>query len=68
MVCPITHTKTRRAVRPELPADMRSSGCVLCDHRRFVDLNARNAEFLETAPAELLRAVLTVLSALLSAD
>lgn len=68
MVCPITHTKTRRAVRPELPAGMRSSGCVLCDHARFVDLSARNAEFLEAAPAHLLQSVLTVLSALLSAD
>lgn len=68
MVCPITNTKTRQAVRPQLPDSMNATGCVLCDHARFVDLAARNAEFSEKAPPELIRDVLRILGILISAD
>jgi len=68
MVCPITHTKARRAVRPELPEGLRAEGCVLCDHARFVDLAARNAVHSEAAPTELVQSVLNTLHALLPLD
>ena len=68
MVCPITNTKTRQAIRPQLPDSIRTTGCVLCDHARFVDLAARNAEFYEQAPPELVRDVLRILGILISPD
>ena len=68
MVCPITNTKTRQAIRPQLHNSMNTTGCVLCDHARFVDLTARNAEFYEQAPPELVRDVLRILGILLSPD
>ena len=68
MVCPITHTKTRLAVRPQRPDAMRTSGCVLCDHARFVDLSARNAVFTERAPADLMDSVLRILAILIAPD
>lgn len=68
MVCPITNTKTRQAIRPELPDSLKSKGCVLCDHARFVDLAARNAEFAEKAPVELVQSVLNIILILLSPD
>ena len=68
MVCPITNTKSRLALRPLLPGGVKTTGCVLCDHARFVDARARNAEFFETAPPELLNAVLNILSVLIAPD
>ena len=68
MVCPITNTKTRQAVRPRLPEGMDTTGCVLCDHARFVDLTARNARFAEAAPPELLKTVLRIIGILISPD
>lgn len=68
MVCPITNSKTRRAVRPVLPEGMGVTGCVLCDHARFVDLAARNAGFAEKAPSELTQSVLDILQILIAPD
>lgn len=68
MVCPITNTKTRHAVRPQLPDTMNATGCVLCDHARFVDLSARNAEFLERAPEELIENVFRIIEILIALD
>ena len=68
MVCPITHTKSRLVLRPQLPEGMQTDGYVLCDHARFVDLQARNAAFAERAPAELTDAVLQILLVLLARD
>lgn len=68
MVCPITHTQTRLAVRPVLPEGMAVTGCVLCDHARFVDLSARDASFAEKAPADLVQAVLDILQILVAPD
>ena len=68
MVCPITHTRTRQAIRPSLPCGMKTTGCVLCDHARFVDLSARNADYSESAPPELLRSVLRIIKILISPD
>jgi len=68
MVCPITNTMSRRALRPELPSRSQTKGCILCDHARFVDLAARNAEFREVAPKEIVQVSLAILQALLSPD
>ena len=68
MVCPITNTKTRQAIRPTLPDTLSVTGCVLCDHARFVDLSARNAKFTEKAPPELVRDVLRIIAILVSPD
>lgn len=68
MVCPITNTKARQAVRPELPETVGVTGCVLCDHARFVDLGARNAAFKEKAPPEFLQTVLNILQILIAPD
>ena len=68
MVCPITNAKTRLAVRPQLPDTMNATGCVLCDHARFVDLSARNAEFSERAPEELIESVSRIIEILIALD
>ena len=62
------NTMSRRALRPELPSRSQTRGCILCDHARFVDLAARNAEFREVAPKEIVQASLAILQALLSPD
>lgn len=68
MVCPITHSKTRQVVRPVLPEGMGVTGCVLCDHARFLDLSARNASFAEKAPGDLTQSVLDILQILIAPD
>lgn len=68
MVCPVTNTRARQAIRPQLPGCMNTTGCVLCDHARFVDLSARNAVFSECAPAELTERVLRILEILIAPD
>ena len=53
MVCPITHTDRRHPFHIRLEGTTKTDGVVLCDQARMLDLNSRNASFVEKAPAAL---------------
>jgi len=69
MVCPITQggefaRRTGFAVSL-MGAGTRTTGVVLCNQARILDLRARNARFIEKAPPFIVEEVLNRLSALL---
>ena len=53
MVCPITHTDRGHPFHLRLEGPEKTDGMVLCDQARMLDLNSRNAVFVEKAPAAL---------------
>lgn len=53
MVCPITHTDRGHPFHLRLEGTEKIDGVVLCDQARMLDLNSRNAAFVEKAPAAL---------------
>lgn len=61
MVIPITSTMKRHPLHVELGKTTKTQGMILCEHAKSLDLNARNAKFLENAPAVIVGDVLNIL-------
>jgi len=53
MVCPITRTDKGHPFHIRLTGTIQTDGIVLCDQARMLDMNNRNASFIEKAPATL---------------
>ena len=53
MVCPITHTDRGHPFHIRLDSRTKTDGVILCDQARMLDLNSRNAGFVEKAPADI---------------
>ena len=58
IVCPITNTDNDFPLHVSLDDRTDTTGVILCEHVKALDLNARNATFKETLPADLLQEVL----------
>jgi mRNA interferase MazF len=54
MVCPITHTDREHPFHVKLDSRTKTAGVILCDQCRMLDLNSRQATFVEKAPDDLL--------------
>jgi len=63
IVCPITNTRNNFPLHIPLPDDLTTTGVVLCEHVRTLDLNARQHTYVETVPTEFLRQVIDIVSA-----
>ncbi len=53
MVCPITHTDRGHPFHLRLDSRTKTSGVILCDQARMLDLNSRHASYEEKAPMEI---------------
>lgn len=53
MVCPITHTDRGSPFHIRLDGRTKTDGVILCDQARMLDLNSRNAAFVEKAPSDI---------------
>lgn len=53
MVCPITHTDRGIPIHMRLDSRTQTNGVVLCDQAKILDLQKRDAEFIEKAPADI---------------
>jgi len=60
MVCPVTSTDRDYPTRVKLNGT-KLNGFVMCEQMRAVDLSARNAEFAEKLPSDLMREVADIL-------
>ena len=58
MVCPITRTNKMLPFHIELDERTRTTGVVLCDQAKIIDINARNFEFVEKAPKDIVLEVI----------
>lgn len=63
IVCPITNTRNNFPLHIPLRDDLNTTGMVLCEHVRTLDLNARQHTYIETVSTEFLRSVIDIVSA-----
>lgn len=61
IVCPITNTSTNFPLNVNLDERTITTGSVLCQHVKSLDLKARNAVFIEKIPDSLLKEVLQII-------
>ena len=54
MVCPITSTDRGIPTHVRLDSRTMTSGVILCDQAKILDLRERNADFIERAPDDIL--------------
>ncbi len=63
IVCPITNTRNNFPLHIPLPDGLTSTGVVLCEHVRTLDVNARQYNYVETVSADFLQSVISVVYA-----
>lgn len=63
VACPITNTNNGFPLHLPLPNNLTTTGVVLCEHVRTLDLNVRQWNYIETAPTEFLQEVLNIVYA-----
>ena len=63
IVCPITNTNNSFPLH--VPLDQRTSttGVILCEHIRTLDLNSRKNKFVERVPNDILNLVIDIVTA-----
>lgn len=53
LVCPITNTNKKHPFHVELDGRTKTTGVILCDQAKMLDLKARNSKFKEECPKEI---------------
>jgi mRNA interferase MazF len=62
IVCPITNTDKNHPFHVKLDNRTKTTGVVLCDQARTLDISARNYEFIEKASEDILLEVIDIIS------
>ena len=62
LVCPITNTQRNHPLHVPLDTRTNTTGVIMCEQVKSLDLSARNANFFERAPEDLLAEVVDILS------
>ncbi|MDR0905994.1 MAG: type II toxin-antitoxin system PemK/MazF family toxin [Oscillospiraceae bacterium] len=65
LVCPITNTDNGFPTHIPLDARTETTGFVLCEHVRAIDLSNRSHRFVERLPEDILQRVVDVVSSLI---
>ena len=63
ILCPITNTDNKFPLHIPLDERTRTSGMILCEHVRTLDINSRGYKVLEQIPSDLLSKVIDVVYA-----
>lgn len=53
LVCPITNTNKRHPFHIELDGRTQTTGVILCNQAKMLDVRARNAQFSEECPEDI---------------
>lgn len=53
LVCPITNTNKKHPFHVELDGRTETTGVILCDQAKMLDIRARNAQFREACPEDI---------------
>jgi mRNA interferase MazF len=61
IVCPITNSTKNYPFHIKLDERTKTTGVILCDQARTLDINARNYEFIELIPEDILLEVLDII-------
>lgn len=63
IICPITNTNNRFPLHVPLDGKTQTTGVILCEHIRSLDLNARPYSIIERLPDSILEKVLNIIFA-----
>lgn len=63
IVCPITNTNNFFPLRIPLDNRTKTTGFILCEHIRSLDINTRTYKFIERLPNDILNNVLSIIYA-----
>jgi mRNA interferase MazF len=61
LVCPITNTNRTAKTHVPLGGNVMTTGVVMCEQIKSLDMVVRRAEFIEKAPSETLKYILHIL-------
>lgn len=61
MVCPITNTNRNFPLHVELNKGTKTTGVIMCEQVKALDIYARNASFYEKVPKQILEEVVDIL-------
>ena len=62
MVCPITNTDKGIQIQVKLDVRTKTTGVIMCDQTKILDLTQRNAEYIERIPNDILSEVCDIVS------
>lgn len=65
VLCPITNTDNKFPLHIPLDERTKTTGVILCEHIRTLDIEARGYKVVERLPEDLLEKTLNVISAIL---
>lgn len=65
LVCPITSSEPKNPLKVPLIGKIKTTGTILCDQVKSLDINARKYRVVEKIPKELLSEVLDVLQSII---
>jgi Growth inhibitor len=68
MVCPITNTNKSFPFHVSLDDRTKTTGVILCDQAKIVDIQTRNFEFIEKAPKEIVLEVIDIISGFIEVE
>ena len=68
MICPITSIDREIPIQPKLDDRTKTSGVIMCDQVKILDLHVRNAEFIERIPEDILFEIVDVISEFLEVE
>ncbi len=60
IVCPITNTNNKFPLHVPLDGKTQTTGTILCEHVRTLDVEARTYNLVEKLPSDLLKQVLNI--------
>ena len=63
IACPVTNTNNKFPLHIPLDERTRTTGVILCEHVKTLDLNARGYKFVEKIPNDILADVIDILYA-----
>lgn len=61
IVCPITNTNKGFPLHVRLDERTKTTGVIMCEQAKSLDISARNASFLEKVPEDILEEVIDIL-------
>lgn len=68
MVCPITNTDRGVPIQVRLDGRTKTTGVVMCDQAKILDMQKRNADFIEQAPEDVVFEVTDIISSFVEVE
>ena len=62
MVCPITNTDRGLKIQVKLDGDTETTGVIMCDQAKILDLTKRNADYIESVSKEIVLEVIDIIN------